>query len=257
MTLIVSIPSAKGGVGKTTTVINLARAAHLRQLRTLIVDLDPGGHAADTLIGSQTTAEVLSAQVDTTAVHVAIPSRWDAVDVFSASGDTPAADVTTKRAVLGRPKPEQWLREALNALSNTYELVLIDSPPAVDTLTITGMDAAHCVLVVTTAELFALNGVAGLRDIFNVIKYTTNPNLGIAGIIANALDHRTRRQRHWMTELRIHAPAPIWEPPIPLSALIGETIEAGLGLDERGTLAATELAAVYDRYLSRLIAVGA
>jgi chromosome partitioning protein len=255
--LVVVLCNQKGGVGKTTTAVNLARAAHLRGMRTLLVDLDPQANTTSTLLGKapdadvETVADVLSARSDAAAVDVIVPTGWDGVDVLPSGGDA-LADVGSELVAMG-PGREHRLREALARL-NGYELVLLDSPPALDLLTINALTAADRIVIVTTASLFSADGIARLLSTVEAVRRYANPNLRIAGVIVNALEERTRRQRHWLNELVTNAPAPVWQPPVPKATWIGEAIEAGVGLDEWGSPAASVLAGTYDHYLTHILA---
>jgi chromosome partitioning protein len=155
------------------------------------------------------------------------------------------------------PGREHRLREALDEVGAAYELVLIDCPPALDLLTVNGLTAADKVVIVTAASQFSLDGIARLLATVEKVRRYSNRDLVVAGVIANAVEERTRRQRHWMSELTAAPlPAPVWQPPIPKATWIGEALEAGVGLDEWGSPAATVIGEIYDGYLSRLLSAG-
>lgn len=255
--LVATLCNQKGGVGKTTTAVNLARAAHLRGLRTLIADLDPQANTTSTLLGKapdtdvETIADVLSARTDATAADVIVPTGWAGVDVLPSGGDA-LADVGAELVTMG-PGREHRLRESLSKLAKDYELILLDSPPALDQLTINALTAANRVIIVTTAALFSADGIARLMATISAVRQYANPQLTLAGLVINMLEERTRRQRHWMTELTAHAPAPVWQPPVPKATWIAEAIEAGMGLDEWGSAPARVLTETYDHYLTQLV----
>ena len=148
--LVAALCNQKGGVGKTTTTINLARAACLRRMRTLVVDLDPQANATSTLLGKLTSAEqesladVLSARSDATASDVIVATEWAGVDLLP-SGSDALADVGAELVTMG-PGREHRLREALSALKD-YDLALLDAPPALDLLTINALTAAEIMSV--------------------------------------------------------------------------------------------------------------
>jgi chromosome partitioning protein len=258
--LVAGLCNQKGGVGKTTSAVNLARAAHLRGLRTLIVDLDAQANTTTTVLGEapaahvETLADVLSARSDATAKDVVLRTGWAGVDVMPSGGDA-LADVGGELVGMG-PGREHRLREALDDVRAEYQLTLVDCPPSLDLLTINGLTAADRLVIVTAASQFSLDGIARLLATIAQVRRYSNPGLAIAGIIANAVEERTRRQRHWLSELAAAAPAPMWHPVIPKATWIGEALEAGVGLDEWGTVAASAMAEIYDGYLVRLLTTG-
>lgn len=258
--LVAGLCNQKGGVGKSTTAVNLARSAHLRGIRTLVVDLDSQANTTKVVLGTapgpevESLADVLSQRSDATAKDVILGTGWSGVDVMPSGGDA-LADVGGELVGMG-PGREHRLREALDEVSAGYELVLIDCPPSLDLLTINGLTAADRVVIVTAASQFSLDGIARLLATIEKVRRYSNAGLTVAGIIANAVESQTRRQRHWLAELAAAAPAPLWSPPIPKATWIGEALEAGVGLDEWGTPPATVIGEIYDGYLTQLLAAG-
>jgi chromosome partitioning protein len=258
--LVAGMCNQKGGVGKTTTTVNLARAAYKRGMRTLIVDLDSQANTTRTVLGDapatdvETLADVLSVRSDARAKDVILPTGWSGVDCLPSGGDA-LAEVGGELVGMG-PGREHRLSEALEEIAGDYELTLIDCPPSLDQLAINGLTAAHRLVIVTAASQFSLDGIARLLRTIETVRRYLNSDLGVAGIIANAVETQTRRQKHWLEELKNAAPAPIWEPPIPKATWIGEALEAGLGLDEWGTPSANVIAGFYDDYLTNLLQSG-
>lgn len=286
--LKVGAVNQKGGVGKTTTTLNIARAAHNRGLRTLIVDLDSQANTTQTLLGREpdkegevTIADVLSGRVPTTLAEVVQSTGWSNVDVVPSGGDI-LGDIESELVVMPTGR-EYRLREAFDVFLASpagadYDIVLVDMPPSLSQLVINGLSFVDVVLIVTEASLYSANGIARLlRTIESVRKYN-NPDLRIAGTIVNAFEARTRRQKHWLDELKAAGlteaataadgtgtpaatasigPAEVWEPVVPKATWIAEAQEAGVGLDEWGTVQARVLQQdVYDVYLTRLLALG-
>lgn len=258
--LVVAMCNQKGGVGKTTTALNLARSAHLRGLSTLVVDLDPQANTTTTLLGhapdasgAETLADVLSARSDATANDVIVKTGWDRVQVLPSGGDA-LADVGSELVTMG-PGREHRLSEALSSVSG-YDLVLLDCPPSLDLLTINGLTAASRAVIVTSAALWSSDGIARLLATLEAVQRYSNPELRPIGIIVSSLE-RTRRQKHWHEELIANAPVPVWDPPVPKATWIAEAVEAGVGLDEWNTPAASVLLDVYASYLDRILEVPA
>lgn len=254
--LVVAMCNQKGGVGKTTTALNLSRSAHLRGLNTLIVDLDPQANTTTTLLGhapdaagAETLADVLSARSEATAADVILKTGWEHVQVLPSGGDT-LADVGSELVAMG-PGREHRLSEALGSVSG-YDLVLLDCPPSLDLLTINGLTAASRAVIVTSAALWSSDGIARLLATLEAVQRYSNPELRPVGVIVNSLE-RTRRQKHWHEELVTNSPVPVWDPPVPKATWIAEAVEAGVGLDEWNTPAASVLLDVYAGYLDRIL----
>lgn len=260
---VIALCNQKGGVGKTTTALNLARAAHLRGLRVLVIDLDPQSNTTTTLLGedpedgAETLADLLSPRSDAALGDVVMKTGWAGVEVVPSGADV-LADVGAELVTLG-PGREYRLREALSEVRTRgdYDVVLLDCPPALDQLTINGLAAADIAVVVTTAALWSSNGIARLLRTIDAVRQYNNAELGIAGVIVNQFEGRTRRQRHWFEELVESGPAPVWQPPVSKATWIAEAAEAGVGLDEFGTTAAAVLAETYDGYLTRALEASA
>ena len=263
--LVVALCNQKGGVGKTTTALNLARAAFRRQVSVLVGDLDPQANTTTTLLGhapdaTESVADVLSARSNATVTDVIVKTGWDHVDVLPSGGDT-LADVGTELVTMG-PGREHRLREALAPLAEPtaevgirgtgYELVILDCPPALDLITINALTAADKAVIVTTAALWSSDGIARLLSTLEMVRRYSNPALDAAGVIVNALE-RTRRQRHWYDELQANSPIQVWQPAVPKATWIAEAVEAGMGLDEWNTPAARVQLDAYDGFLTRIL----
>jgi chromosome partitioning protein len=145
------------------------------------------------------------------------------------SGGDALADVGTELVVMTTGR-EYRLRKAFEQLDSAhrYDLVLLDCPPALDMLTINALTCATRVVIVTTAALWSSEGIARLLTTVDAIREYSNPHLTLAGVIVNSVE-RTRRQNHWLEDLRVNSPAPVWLPAVPKATWIAEAAEAGQG----------------------------
>lgn len=256
---IYALCNQKGGVGKSTTAFHLARAAVLRGDRVLLVDNDPQGNltsvtAADPVDDDQAgLADALSSRASETIRDVIVPGIWPGLDLVPTAGVTLGA-VRDELVIAGAGR-EGRLREALAAVVDDYDLILIDCAPSLDQLTINGLTAAGAVVIVTHSKLWSANGLAQLLDTIGSVRQYYNPGLGVAGVIVNQHEDRTLGGRHWLDELITAAEQRslrVLTPPIPKRVAISDATEVAVGLDQIGTADATALAALYADHLTAL-----
>ncbi|MFZ2178917.1 MAG: ParA family protein [Rhodococcus sp. (in: high G+C Gram-positive bacteria)] len=254
---ILAIANQKGGVGKTTSVINLTRAAVTELgLRVLVVDTDPQGNATKSLApeyqGSldQSLATVLDKTKNATIADATVAGEWPGVDVVPAGSDDLADAAQT--LVTMKAGRESRLKRALAEVADKYDLILIDCPPSLDQLPINAFTAAHAVVIVTEPGQFALDGLDRLLDTIEIVQEYTNPQLVIAGAIINGYQ-RTNRMDRWCNDLRESLDAPVLDPPIHRATWIAEATEAGRGLDEWNTPKASNLHRTYVEHLRNIL----
>ena len=249
----------KGGVGKSTTTYHFARAAVIAGLRVLVVDADPQGNLTQVIAREEVgedevgLADVLSSRADETAADVIVPGLWDGLDLLPTSGVTLGA-VRDELVIAGAGR-ENRLREALAAVAQDYDLILIDCAPSLDQLTINGLSAADGVVVVTQSKLWSANGLAQLLETIETVTRYYNPDLRVAGIIVNQHESNTIGGAHWLDELTEQAQARglrVLSPPIPKRVAIADATEESEALDQ-GTPERRELAELYSQHLSALI----
>ena len=259
MSVVYALCNQKGGVGKSTTAFQLARAAVLRGLRVLVVDADPQGNltavAAAEPVGDDQVglADALSERTPETTRDVIVPGVWDRLDVVPTSGVT-LGHVRDELVIAGAGR-EARLRAALGQVAGDYDVILIDCAPSLDQLTVNALTAAGGAVVVTHSKLFSANGLAQLLDTIETVRGHYNPALRVPGVIVNQHEERTVSGKTWLEELNAAAEARglrILLPPIPKRVVISDATEAARGLDEWGNSEATALAEIYAEHLATI-----
>lgn len=268
MTTTIAVTNQKGGVGKTTTAYNLARAAVTAGYSTLVVDADPQGNLTSALspepLGDDAVglADALDRSTEETRAtglgDVLAPTLWEGLDLAPTTGET-LGEVRNRLTIDIAGGREYRLREGLEELAangRTYDVVLIDCAPSLDLLAVNALAAADKTLVVTHPGWFSSNGLALLLStISNVTRYY-NQELTIGGVLINAFDKRTKAAEHWRLEIEsalTERQLPILHPHIPMRATINTAIEAGRGLDELHDTEASRLHETYSGHLATLL----
>jgi len=225
MGTVYAIANQKGGVGKTTTAVNVAACIAEAGYRSLLVDIDPQANATVGLGLAKdlqpNVYDVVSG--DTPAVAAIRPSAIERLDVLPASPDLAGANVELPRA----PGSEGRLRDALAPIRDEYAFTLLDCPPSLGPLTVNALVAADRVIVPVQTEYFALEGLAGLLDTLSLIQRQLNPRLTVAGMLLTMHDGRTRLARDVEREVREHFPSLVFETVIPRNVRVGEAPSYG------------------------------
>jgi len=226
MESIIGIANQKGGVGKTTTAINLASCLGAAEKRTLLIDLDPQGNSTSG-IGVDRTAckhSVYDILVGTLPVQEAVLSAVvDGVDVLPSTQDLVGAEVELVRLA----EREMRLRHALQAIGSAYDFVIIDCPPSLGLLTINALVAAKGVIMPLQCEYYALEGLGQLMRVVKLVQQKLNPALAIEGILLTMYDNRTLLARRVAEEARRYFGAMVFETVIPRNVRLGEAPSYG------------------------------
>jgi chromosome partitioning protein len=225
MGTIYAIANQKGGVGKTTTAVNVAACVAEAGYSTLLVDVDAQANATVGLgIAKDRTPNVYdvlagSATADEAIVETAIAN----LALLPAHPDLAGASIELPR----EPGSETRLRDAIAPARERFAFVLLDCPPSLGPLTVNALVAADRVIVPVQTEYFALEGLAGLLDTLQLIQRELNPRLAVAGMLLTMHDGRTRLARDVEREVREHFPALVFETVIPRNVRVGEAPSFG------------------------------
>ncbi len=248
---IIAVTNQKGGVGKTTTCVNLAAALAANGRRVLLVDLDPQGNATvgsglDRRAVDPTAYEVLTEQC---SAREAIQTLAEAgFDALPANGDLTAAEVE----LLEAERREQRLHNQLRQVADGYDYLFIDCPPALNILTLNALAAAHGALIPVQCEYLALEGLAALLDTIRGVQASANPELVIEGLVRTMYDARNNLAGQVGEQLAAHFGGQLYEAVIPRNVRLAEAPSHGLPAlaydrASRGALAYVALASEMER----------
>lgn len=223
---VLAVVNQKGGVGKTTTSINLGSFLAERGKATAVVDLDPQANATAGVgvkvqPGTPTLYEVLLEQVS--ATDALQPTGIKNLNVIPSTPDLAGAPVE----LMDQPYREYRLRRAIKRLSPHFEYVLIDCPPSLGLLTVNGLAAADQLLIPVQCEYFALEGLNQLLNTVEMVRKHLNPQLQVLGAVLTMYDRRVALSRRVVREVRKNFPGHVFESVIPRNTELAEAPEAG------------------------------
>ena len=246
MVRVTACTNQKGGVGKTTTVINLAAFLALSGTRTLVIDLDPQGNATSGLgVDRRSVARSsYDALVDRVPIsEVIVETTVDGLDLVPSSPSLSGAEVE----LVGVSARERRLSASLAELNGRYERILIDCPPSLGLLTLNALTAADGVLIPIQTEYYALEGLSQLVNTIRRVREGLNPRLEIDGVLLTMYDARTNLSAQVASEVRRHMNGSVYRTVVPRSIRLSEAPSHGLPIalydpGSRGAVAYRELA---------------
>jgi chromosome partitioning protein len=221
---VYALANQKGGVGKTTTAINLAACLAEAGERTLVVDLDPQANATSGLGERANGSSSLDLLDGIQLSELAMPTRFARLDLVPARPELAGAAVELAR----RSDGERYLADALAGAGNGYSFVFVDCPPSLGPLTVNALAAADRVLVPVQAEYYALEGLAQLVGSVELVRSRLNPKLALGGVLLTMVDRRTRLAADVAAEVRRHFGELVFRTSVPRSVRVAEAPSHGL-----------------------------
>lgn len=228
---VISVVNQKGGVGKTTTSVNLAGYFGLEGKKVLLIDLDPQGNAT-TGVGvekSEINSSVYEVIVagESIKAHI-ISEKYKNIDVLPSKIDLAGAEVE----LVGKISRESKLKKSLDKIKGEYDVVIIDCPPSLGLLTLNALNASDYVIIPIQCEFYALEGLTQLINTINLVKAELNPELEIAGILITMFDSRLKLSEEVEKEVRGYFKDKVFESIIPRNIKLSEAPSYGQPIDK-------------------------
>jgi len=226
MAKVFAVANQKGGVGKTTTAINLSASLAKLEAKTLLIDIDPQGNATSGLGLSKKEIKecIYNALIeDAPLENIILPSRWQNLDIVPATIQLAGAEIELVSLV----SREEKLKKAIVPILEEYDYIVIDCPPSLGLLTLNAMNAAHGVIIPIQCEYYALEGLGQLMNTINLVRKHLNEHLIIEGVVLTMYDTRTNLSEQVAEEVRSYFKQYVYKTVIPRNVRLSEAPSYG------------------------------
>jgi len=251
MAKVVCICNQKGGVGKTTTAVNLASCLAVKHKKVLLVDIDPQANATSAVGIEKRGVEKSTYQLFIRSYpiqEIILPSQIDNLDVVPSNLHLTGVEVE----LVDQPRREYILRETLSPVREKYDFIIIDSPPSLSLLAINGLVAADSVMIPLQCEYLAMEGLSQLLDTIRLVRDNLNEALEIEGVLLTMADMKTRLSREIVAEVRNFFGEKVYKTVIPRNIALGEAPSFGkpIVLYDKLSLGAARYSALAEEVLA-------
>jgi len=254
MSKIIVVANQKGGVGKTTTTVNLAAYLSNVGKKVLLIDIDPQGNTCSGLgidIRERTGNGIYEVLIGQKKLkEVILPTRYDRLFIVPVTLDLAGAQIE----LLNVPRKEFILKDALDEVRDEYDFILIDTPPSLGLFTLNGLVAADSVLIPMQSEFYAMEGLAQLLKAIKLVKSGLNKDLAIEGVLVTMYDSRTNLSKQVLDEVKGYFQEKVYDTVIPRNVRLSEAPSHGIAIfeyDEK-SLGAESYAAFGKEFLQRV-----